>query len=153
MNDKIYGWEDFSNGQTWQNQRSMALQQDEIIAFAKKFDPLIVHTDPELALNEPLGMHCASGVHTFALSQRMLCDALFTRTKVVAGHRIDCFVMRKPVVAGDVLSITAEVLETKAHHRREDCGWVTFTVKVYVEGVTVLSYDVTVLIGRRHRAG
>ncbi|EPN6727847.1 MaoC/PaaZ C-terminal domain-containing protein [Pseudomonas sp. GD03817] len=142
-------WEQFSVGQAWTHHRDEALAQDEIIAFAKQYDPLYMHTDPVQALSSPLGVHCASGVHTFALAQRMLCDALFSVTHVVAGHRIENFIMHRPVKPRNRLSLTAKVMNVSQHARRDDCGWVTLAIAVQVAGTgSVLTYDLTVLIAR-----
>lgn len=46
-------WEQFSVGQAWTHHRDEALAQDEIIAFAKQYDPLYMHTDPVQALSSP----------------------------------------------------------------------------------------------------
>ncbi|MGO3986486.1 MaoC/PaaZ C-terminal domain-containing protein [Pseudomonas sp. SAS7] len=149
MSASVMFWEHFSVGQEWTHHRGEALGEDEIIAFAKQYDPLYIHTDPVRALSGPLGIHCASGVHTFAIAQRMLCDALFSMTHIVAGHRIDSFIMHRPVRPRDMLSLTVEVMNAMPHARRDDCGWVTFAITVLAAGTgRVLTYDLIVLIGR-----
>jgi MaoC dehydratase-like protein len=45
---------------------TIAVEADEIVAFAKQFDPQIIHTDPEAAKSGPFGGLIASGWHTAA---------------------------------------------------------------------------------------
>jgi len=46
---------------------SIAVEADEIIAFARRFDPQRFHTDPEAAKQTPFGSLIASGWHTAGL--------------------------------------------------------------------------------------
>jgi hypothetical protein len=45
---------------------TIAVEADEIVAFAKQFDPQTIHTDPEAAKSGPFGGLIASGWHTAA---------------------------------------------------------------------------------------
>ena len=55
---------------------SIAVEADEIIAFAKRFDPQTMHTDSEAAKSSPFGGLIASGWHTAGLMMRLLRRAL-----------------------------------------------------------------------------
>jgi acyl dehydratase len=50
---------------------TIAVEADELIAFAKRFDPQAMHTDPEAAKNTPFGGLIASGWHTAGLMMRL----------------------------------------------------------------------------------
>lgn len=43
---------------------TVAVEADEIVAFANRFDPQTLHTDPEAAKSGPFGGLIASGWHT-----------------------------------------------------------------------------------------
>ena len=149
MPDQLLFWEDFTLGRTWQIERPNAVTHDEIIDFACEFDPLQMHVDAEQALNSPLGLHCASGVHTLGMAQRMLCDVLLLKTHLVVGGRIDGFVMLSPVTPGSRLKLSTKVIGSKPHRRKKDQGWVTLEVKVSTADLkTVLVYEMSVLIMR-----
>ena len=45
---------------------SLAFTAEDIVRFARDFDPQPFHLDPELARNALFGGHCASGWHTSA---------------------------------------------------------------------------------------
>jgi acyl dehydratase len=148
--DKELFWEDFTPGRVWTASQSAPIATEHIIAFATEYDPLDIHIDPDRARASPLGVHCASGVQTFGISQRLMCDALLLRTNIVAGGKIDDFRMVSPVVAGDLLTLSAQVIRSLIHSKNRHRGWVVFKVEVSTtEGKTVLCYRVTVLILRR----
>ncbi|MFV2179675.1 hypothetical protein ACFHW3_42010, partial [Actinomadura sp. LOL_011] len=62
--------EDLTVGQTF-DLGEHQLTEDDIVSFAERFDPLDFHIDPHLATASPLGILCASGVHTQAVMQRL----------------------------------------------------------------------------------
>ena len=79
-----------------------------------------------------------------------MCDALLLQTNVVAGGKIDGFRMVAPVVPGDILKLSAQVVRSLIHAGNHERGWVVFKVDVATTaGKTVLVYEVTVLILRR----
>ena len=49
---------------------TIAVEADEIVAFAKRFDPQALHTDPEEAKSGPFGGLIASGWHSAGLMTR-----------------------------------------------------------------------------------
>ncbi|SDA84088.1 Acyl dehydratase [Pseudomonas sp. NFACC15-1] len=148
--EKALFWEDFTLGRTWTATQSAAITEEQIIAFAIEYDPLDMHIDPDLAHSSPLGVHCASAVQTFGFAQRLMCDALFLQTSLVAGGKIDAFRLIAPVVPGDKLNLSAQVLRLLIHTKNPNRGWVVFDVEVATTtGKAVLAYEITVLILRR----
>ena len=53
---------------------TIAVDADEIVAFAKQFDPQTIHTDPEAAKNGPFGGLIASGWHTLSHQGGAMCQ-------------------------------------------------------------------------------
>ena len=53
---------------------TIAVEADEIVAFAKRFDPQTLHTDFEAARSGPFGGLIASGWHTASLMTRLFMD-------------------------------------------------------------------------------
>ena len=66
--------EDLAVGQTF-GAGPIEVTEDEVIAFAQKFDPQFFHTDPEAAKNSPFGGLIASGWHTAAITMRLIIEA------------------------------------------------------------------------------
>jgi acyl dehydratase len=152
--EKELFWEDFTLGRIWIAKQPVPITTEQIIAFAAEYDPLDIHIDPDLARSSPLGVHCASGVQTFGISQRLMCDALLLQTNVVAGVKIDGFRMVAPVVPGDTLKLSIHVVRSLIHAENHGRGWVVFKIDVATtEGKTVLVYEVAVLILRRGSQG
>ena len=142
-------WDDFAPCQTWSFGRYDVTAQ-EIVEFARRYDPMPMHVDPEAALQTPLGIFCASGVHTFAMTQKMVFDNLYSRARLIAGGEVRRFVMRRPVVPGDVLAAHVEVVARAAHHRRANAGWVEFDVTTTrADAETVLEHHSRILFERR----
>jgi acyl dehydratase len=54
---------------------SHTFTQDEIIAFAKKYDPQVFHIDPEAAKHSMFGGIIASGWHTAAMWMRLAVES------------------------------------------------------------------------------
>jgi acyl dehydratase len=141
-------WEDFHVGRTWTHGYQTVTEAD-IVSFARQYDPLAIHVDPALARESPLGVFCASGIHTLAIAQRLLCEAILLHTRLVAGGGIDEVRMRVPVVPGDSLGVRIRVGDAWPHARRTECAWIVFLIDVlrHDERV-VLDYRLTVLIQR-----
>ncbi len=56
-------FEDYSAGAVYEF-GAITVEEAEVIAFAKRFDPQPFHTDPEAAKQSPFGRLIASGWHT-----------------------------------------------------------------------------------------
>jgi hypothetical protein len=66
---------------------TIAVEADEIVAFAKRFDPQTLHTDPEAAKSGPFGGLIARGWHTAGLMTRLFVDHYLTKVASL-GNRL-----------------------------------------------------------------
>ena len=89
---------------------AIAVEEAEVIAFARRFDPQFFHVDPETARKSAFGGLIASGWHTAALAMRMWCDAYLLDTASLGSPGIEKLKWTKPVRPGDTLRIRATVL-------------------------------------------
>ena len=55
---------------------SYSMVEDEMLAFARQYDPIPIHTDPAAAAASPFGGLIASGLHTMAIYQRLIVEAM-----------------------------------------------------------------------------
>ncbi|HEX5999081.1 MAG TPA: MaoC/PaaZ C-terminal domain-containing protein, partial [Hyphomicrobiaceae bacterium] len=69
---------------------------EEIIAFARIYDPQPMHTDPEAAKLTPVGGLCASGWHTCAMMMRMLVDGLLGEAASLGSPGMDEVRWKRP---------------------------------------------------------
>lgn len=118
-------WEDFLPGQVFEH-GSRTLGEDEIIRFAREWDPQRYHTDPEAARTTPFGGLIASGWQSCAVAMRLMCDAYLLETSCVGSPGIDEIRFLKPVRPGDTLRFRSTVLESTPSRSRPDRGTITF---------------------------
>lgn len=79
------------------------LTEEEMLAFARQWDPIFIHTDPEAARATPLGGVVASGLHTMAVYQRLAVEALWSDVAGGIGRSFE-IQFRRPVRPGTTLS-------------------------------------------------
>lgn len=105
--------EDFEAGQARTYGR-YEVTADEIIAFARQFDPQPVHTDPEAAAESRYGGLIASGWHTTCIAMRLaVLEGYLQEVAVVAGVGVEGLRWTAPVRPGDVLSVREEIRGTE----------------------------------------
>jgi acyl dehydratase len=98
------------------------VSKDEIIAFARAYDPQPIHLDEEAARQSIVGGLCASGFHTCALMMRMVCDGLLNRVASLGSPGVDEVRWHKPVRPGDVLRTRYTPIEKRVLASRPDVG-------------------------------
>jgi acyl dehydratase len=142
-------FEDFVVGETVAL-GSRAVAEDEIIAFARSYDPQWFHTDPVAAKNSAFGGLAASGWHTSAVFMRLFVDGMLGQSSALASPGVDALRWKKPVRPGDVLSATATVAEATLSHTKPDRGLVKHDCTVTNQrGETVMTLRTLALFGRR----
>ena len=95
---------------------------EEILVFAREFDPQRFHLDDAEAKSSVLGGLSASGWHTCAMLMRMLCDSYLNRSAGMGSTGMDEVKWLKPVRAGETLSGTMTVIERRISSKRPDLG-------------------------------
>ena len=122
-------FEDYVAGTTFEY-GAISLRADEIVEFAKRFDPQPIHVDPEAAARGPFAGLIASGWHTAGVMMRLLADHYISHVAGMASPGVDEIRWLKPVRPGDTLSIRVTVLETKRSRSKPDRGVVHSFVEV-----------------------
>ena len=114
-------WEDLQVGQVRQLGQIKPTRED-IIAFAKQFDPQPFHLDDEAAKASVFGALCASGWHTCALAMRLMVTEFLCHTSSMGSPGLENIKWLKPVFPDDELRLQTTVLETKPMGKRPDIG-------------------------------
>jgi acyl dehydratase len=114
-------FEDYAVGQIYRTGRHR-IDKEEIVAFAREFDPQPFHLDEEAAKNSPFKGLAASGWHTAAITMRLLVDGEFKPAGGILGVGLDQFSWLRPVRPGDELHVTSEVMEVRPSKSRSDRG-------------------------------
>lgn len=126
---KIY-FEDFRVGQVIEL-GSCTVSKDEIIAFARKFDPQPFHIDEAAAERSIYGGLIASGWHTGSLFMRLLYDGLLSHAASMGSPGQDELRWIKPVRPGDTLSARGLVEELIPSRSKPDRGLIRTTYEVF----------------------
>jgi acyl dehydratase len=105
-------WEDFPVG-TVMEMGGATVTRDEIVAFARQFDPQPFHLDEEAARHSLFGGLAASGWHTAALAMRMWCDGVLSRAASNGSPGVEKLRWLKPVRPGDTLRLRIRVVEAR----------------------------------------
>ena len=103
---------------------STTLSQEEIIKFARQFDPQPFHVDETAAADSVFGGIIASGWHTCSLAMRMMCDSYLLDTASQGSPGVENIKWLKPVRPGDTLNLTMEVLEARVLESKPTIGLV-----------------------------
>jgi len=143
-------WEDFKVGEVEQI-GGKRVEKDEVIAFAKQFDPQPFHVDEGAAKASMYGGLIASGWHTCAMVMRMMCDAYLSHSASVGSPGIDNLKWLKPVRPGDTINARRTTIETRVSKSRPDIGIVNNLWEVFNQnGEMVLSMQGYGMFRRRN---
>jgi acyl dehydratase len=142
-------FEDFTEGQVIELGTIPVLSEDEIIAFARQYDPQPFHTDPVAAKETIYGELIASGWQTALLTMRLMVDKLLSQTAAQGSPGVENIRFLKPVRAGDRLRGRYTVLVAEPSAKKPTRGKILGRTELLDEaGDVVYSMDGWTLIGR-----
>lgn len=98
-------WDDLVEGLPLEC-RPFTLCLEDIVAFAKKFDPQCFHVDHDAAVTSQFGGIIASSLHTLSACTRVIVDAL-DGVKIIIGLGIQEVALPNAVRPDDVLTVIA----------------------------------------------
>ncbi|MBR0693418.1 MaoC/PaaZ C-terminal domain-containing protein [Bradyrhizobium lablabi] len=125
------------------------VSKDEIIRFAKQYDPRPFHVDEEAAARSVFGGLSASGAHTFAIFIS-LTSKLQPPLRVLAGMGWDELRLPNAVRPGDELDLESIVLEKRESRSNPDRGILRDQIRLRNQrGETVLQCFSNILVARR----
>lgn len=96
--------------------------EDEVLGFAKSYDPQWFHTDPAAAQEGRFGGLIASGWHTCAIAMRLVADKALHGSESFASPGIEYIRWPHPVRPGDQLVLTATVQEVRRSASKPGLG-------------------------------
>jgi acyl dehydratase len=118
-----YYWEDFPVGLV-REFGGMTLTKEEIVRFAKQYDPQPFHVDEEAARHTVFGGLVASGWQTCSVAMRMMCDAYLLESASAGSPGIESIRWTVPVRPGDTLRLRLTVLEARVLKSKPHIGLV-----------------------------
>ena len=103
------------------------LEEKEIIEFAKAYDPLPFHTDPDAAKTSIYGGLTSSGWLTALVMMKMLNEGFICIETSLGSPGIEKLEWLRPVRPGDALRGQVKVDEVRASRSRPELGFVVNT--------------------------
>jgi acyl dehydratase len=129
---------------------SIAVEESEMIDFARRFDPQPFHRDPVAAKRSVFGGLIASGWHTASLMMRLFVDHYLSHVASLSSPGVDQLRWLKPVRPGDTLLLRVTVSETKRSRSKPDRGIVHSYIEVLnQDGEIVMTMKAMNLLGCR----
>ncbi|MGO1581091.1 MAG: MaoC/PaaZ C-terminal domain-containing protein [Peptoniphilaceae bacterium] len=105
------------------------VEKEDIIRFAKEFDPKPFHIDEEEAKKSKFGKLFASGFHTLSLCWGQWVKFNLNNTEgVIAGLGLENVSWKSPVFANDLLTSTV-IVEDISISNKKDKGVITFKLE------------------------
>ena len=146
-------FEDLEVGRT-ETYGSVEVSREEVLAFARRYDPQPFHLSDEEAAKTHFGRIAASGWHTCAMTMGVIVEFLDRNPQAGLGSPgVDELRWLKPVYPGDTLTISGTLLEKTPSRSKPDLGsFRTQNVVTNQDGVDVLRFISIVLIRRRPSA-
>ena len=117
-------FEDMPVGRVLHSARAIRMERDRMIAFAEEFDPQPAHLSEDQAAHSQFGRLCASGWHTGGVTMRLVAETLVIAQGGM-GLGVDNLRWPRPVLPGDTLRVTIEVLAARPSRSQPSRGLVT----------------------------
>lgn len=130
---------------------SYEVTRDEVLEFARKYDPQPFHLSDEAAAKTHFGRLAASGWHTAAMTMAVLARAAVENRQAGLGSPgIDELRWKRPVYPGDTLHVRGKIVDKTPSRSKPDIG--SFRTEMTVtnqDDVPVMTFTSIVLIRRR----
>ncbi|MAL27424.1 MAG: dehydratase [Croceicoccus sp.] len=134
--------------------RSRTVTRDEIVEFARQYDPQWFHSDPEAAKDSVFGEVVASGIHVLAM-WRQLDHEINSDIDYVCGIGWNELRLNRAIRAGDVIHVTSRIVDLIPSKTRENRGTALTRYAVVLEdgteAVTFTSINLVYTRNGRHR--
>jgi acyl dehydratase len=141
-------FEDFRPGTVY-DLGEVTVDEAEMLAFARRFDPQPFHVDPQAAAASPFGTLIASGWYTASLFMRAYVDAVLADSASQGSPGLSELRWLAPVYPGDVLRGRLTVLGTTPSSTTPGRGTALLRGELLRDGQAVLRTTFRGLFGRR----
>jgi acyl dehydratase len=147
-------WEDLAVGRE-ETFGSTEVTRDEVIDFARRYDPQPFHLSDEAAARTHFGRIAASGWHTCAMAMGLIGrHVVKTEQAGLGSPGVDELRWLKPVYPGDTLTVSGTIIEKTPSRSKPQIG--SFRTRTRVtnqDGADVMTFTSVVLMRRRPDAG
>ncbi len=127
----------------------ITISKEEIIEFARKFDPQPFHIDEEAAKKTQFGGLIASGTHTLAYWRKMD-DQINGDIAFICGLEYESVRLVTPLRPDDHMYLTSKIVEVRPSKTRPDRGVVKIEYRVFNQNnQTLANLSCTSLVRRK----
>lgn len=125
--------------------------REEVLEFARKYDPQPFHLSDEAAAKTHFGRIAASGWHTCAMTMAVIARKVVGQEQAGLGSPgVDELRWLKPVYPGDTLHVRGRIVDKTPSRSKPEIGsFRTETTVTNQDGVPVMRFTSIVLIRRR----
>ena len=125
--------------------------REEVLEFARKYDPQPFHLSDEAAAKTHFGRIAASGWHTCAMTMAVIARHFVGDAQATLGSPgVDELRWLKPVYPGDRLTVAGTIIEKIPSRSKPKIGVIrTRTQVTNQDGVPVMSFNSIVMYERR----
>lgn len=142
-------FEDFSPGRIIEGE-PIAVTRDELVDFARRFDPQPFHLDEQAAERTFVGRLIGSGWQTACFGMRLLQRDVFAGHSSMGSPGVSELRWLRPVLPGDTLRARTLVEETRVSASKPDRGFVQFVLTLENgRGEPVMTQAFSVMFLRR----
>jgi acyl dehydratase len=142
-------WEDFRVGEVTEL-GEVDVTREEIVEFARRYDPQPFHVDDDAAAHGPFGGLVASGWHTAALFMGMFVRSILLDSASMGSPGVEQLRWTAPVRPGDRLTGRVTVTAVEPSSKRGDRGTVfTASEVLNQDGVVVMTLKARGFFARR----
>ena len=106
--------------------------KEELIAFAKQWDPMIFHTDEDVAKTTPHGGLIAPGTYLLAIRIKLLHQGGVNR-KILASAGFENVRFLKPSYVGEKLTLKIKLLEKRVSKSKPNYGLAKYNMELVNE--------------------
>ena len=130
---------------------SYEVTREEVLDFARKYDPQPFHLSDEAAAKTHFGRLAASGWHTCAMVMAVIARHVVKEEQAGLGSPgIDELRWLKPVYPGDTLHVSSRIVDITPSRSKPEIGsFRSATTVTNQDGVPVLTFTSIVLMRRR----
>jgi acyl dehydratase len=144
----MYYAEDLTVGQIYPT-GTYEVTTEDIMSFARQWDPVPIHLDEAVAAASPFGGLIASGMHTMAIAVKIAYVNFWDEVALMAGRGIRDMKLRNPVRPGMTLRGQIDIIEQRL--RDDGRGVVVVTNQLFDQATDdlIIRFEVDTLVYRR----
>jgi acyl dehydratase len=108
-----------------------SLTEQQIMDFARDYDPQWFHTDPQRAADSTWRGLIASGWQTCGVAMRLACDEFLAGSQTFGSPGLAFLKWENPVRPGDQLRLRVDVIEVRVARSKPALGIVRWRWRLY----------------------